>query len=165
MQVIEINNVTGVAPYDVYVCDTTITYCYSAATGVSVFPLYIDLPIGLTGAPSVIVKLIDANGCELFYNIGCLLPTPSVTITPSYTPTPTPTPEANQNCFCIQFDNTASGSDIDITYIRCDGILIARSVTAGNILERCGNTPTTDDPILTITILGNCVNGVCPPGI
>ena len=140
MQVIEINNVTGTSPYDVYVCDTTITYCYSAATGVSVFPLYFDLPIGLNGAPSVIVKLIDANGCELFYNIGCLLPTPSITVTPSYTPTPTPTPTINQDCFCIQFDNSDSGADLGFSYISCDNILISDTILDGQILERCENT-------------------------
>ncbi len=164
MQVIQINNATGTAPYDVYVCDTTITYCYSAATGVSVFPLYIDLPTELNGAPSVIVKLVDINGCELFHYIPCNPPTPSITLTPSYTPTPTPTQTSNQNCFCIQFDNSGSGEDFDFSYISCNNILISDTILDGQILERCGNTPTAENIKVTITILGNCVNGVCPPG-
>ena len=70
MQVIEINNATGTAPYDVYICDVTITYCYLVGTGINSFPSYFDLPSFLNGSQSVIVKLIDSNGCEIFYNIG-----------------------------------------------------------------------------------------------
>ena len=164
MQVIEINNATGTAPYDVYVCDTTISYCYSTATSVSVFPLYIDVPIQLNGAPSVIVKLIDVNGCETFNYIACNLPTPSITVTPSYTPTPTPTPTSNQNCFCIQFDNSGSEDVIDFSYINCNNILISDSINGGDIITRCGNNPTGSNVKLSITILGNCVNGACPAG-
>ena len=165
MQVIYLNNVTGTGPYDVYVCDETITYCFFVESGVSTFPLTINLPPFLQGVRTVIVKVIDSNGCELFYNIPCLLPTPSVTITPSFTPTPTPTPTSNQQCFCIEFNNVGSGDNIGYEYKNCNGVLIIDVVPDGEIIQVCGSEPVSYNVKMSYTILGNCISGSCGPGI
>ena len=34
MQVIEITSLNGYPPYDISICDLTLTYCYVVATGV-----------------------------------------------------------------------------------------------------------------------------------
>lgn len=167
MQVIQINSVSGTPPYDVYVCDPTITYCYFVSDDVSVFPLLIDLPIQLTGINSVVVKMIDSNGCEIFYNIACQLPTPSITVTPSFTPTPTPTQTVfGNNCRCIQFDNSGSGSDFGYQYTNCAGVVITDTILDGQIICRCGSNPIPGDIKVTATILGTCdsicQSGVCP---
>ena len=169
MQVIQINSVSGTPPYDVYVCDPTITYCYFVSDDVSVFPLLIDLPIQLIGINSVVVKMIDSNGCEIFYNIACQLPTPSITVTPSYTPTPTPTQTVfGNNCQCIQFDNSGGGEDIGYQYTACNGVVITDTALDGQIICRCGSNPSGNNIKLFITILGTCnsicQSGNCPPG-
>jgi hypothetical protein len=61
MQVINITSLSGTAPYDIYVCDTTITYCFFVASGVSTVPQVIDLPPFLSGVESIIIKVIDYN--------------------------------------------------------------------------------------------------------
>ena len=167
MQVIQMNSVSGTPPYDVYVCDPTITYCYFVSDDVSVFPLYIDLPTQLSGIGSVVVKVTDSNGCEIFYNIACQLPTPSITVTPSYTPTPTPTQTVfGNNCRCIQFDNSGSGSDFGYQYTNCSGVVITDTILDGQIICRCGSNPIPGDIKVTATILGTCdsicQSGVCP---
>jgi hypothetical protein len=163
MQVIQINTATGTAPYDVYVCDVTLNYCFLSATAISVFPIYLDLPTFLNGVQSVVVKLIDVNGCEIFYNIGCSLPIPSLTVTPSYTPTPTPTPTRPiYPCQCIVFDNTGSGDNIGYSYLNCNGITIFDTVISGNTQLVCGSQPVSFDIKMTYTINGDCVNNLCP---
>lgn len=165
MQVIQINTASGTPPYDIYVCDETITYCYFVLTGVSVFPVYIDLPPFLTGIRNVIVKLIDANGCELFYNIPCMLPTPSVTVTPSFTPTPTPTPTIPQYpCSCVIFDNTGSGDNIGYSYLSCNGVLTIGVVNSGTTLTVCGSQPISDSIKMSVTVGVDCVDNVCFSG-
>lgn len=163
MQVIQINTATGTPPYDIYVCDETLTYCYLVSTGVSVLPVFIDLPQVLSGINRVIVKLIDSIGCELFLDVGCLLPTPSITVTPSYTPTPTPTQTKYlYPCQCITFDNSGGGEDIGYSYRNCYGIVIADTILDGDILPVCGSEPIAYNIKLTYTVNGNCVGYSCP---
>ena len=124
--------------------------------------LFRSLPSFLNGSQSVIVKLIDSNGCEIFYNIGCLLPTPSVTITPSFTPTPTPTPtKPLYPCECITFDNSGSGDNIGYNFINCNGILISDVVPSGQTRQVCGSNPVSLNNKMSFTISGNCIDGVC----
>jgi hypothetical protein len=96
---IELVNIDGaVYPVQVYVADaygnnqTLIDVINSGPvppiqTYSSVIP-----PIFLT-APEIMLKLIDANGCETFQILPCVVPSPTPTPTPTPTPqTPTPTP-------------------------------------------------------------------------
>ena len=166
MQVIQVNTATGNPPYDIYVCDVTLTYCYLMSSGVSVFPAYVNLPNEFLGLQSVVVKLIDSSGCELFYNISCALPTPSVTVTPSFTPTPTPTPTIPlYGCQCLNFDNTLNNYDIGYLYTNCNGILISDTVPSGQTYQVCGSNPIPSDVNLIVTTSGDCVSNLCvtPP--
>ena len=163
MQVINITSLSGTAPYDVYVCDITITYCYLVASGVSTVPQVIDLPPFLNGVESIIIKVIDSIGCEEFHLVPCLQPNPTNTLTPSVTPTPTITPTRPiYPCQCIVFDNTGSGDNIGYSYVNCDGINIIGVVSSGNTLSICGSQPVSFDIKMSYTISGECVNNLCP---
>ena len=163
MQVINITSLSGTAPYDVYVCDVTITYCYLVASGVSTVPQVIDLPPFLSGVESIIVKVIDSTGCNEFHLVPCSQPSPSNTLTPSVTPTPTVTPTRPiYPCQCIVFDNTGSGENIEYNYINCNGITIVGTVSSGNTLSVCGSQPVSLDIKMSYTISGECVNNLCP---
>ena len=90
MNTIEITGATGTPPYSVYVCDTTLTYCYVVTGSTTIPPTFIfDVPPPLDVVSSLIVKVIDANGCETFELYSC---PPTPTPTPTNTPTPTITP-------------------------------------------------------------------------
>ncbi len=67
---ITISGTTGTPPYDVYVCDTTFTYCYFV-TGGTITTLTFDVPPPLENVNSLLVKLVDSNGCELFNYYEC----------------------------------------------------------------------------------------------
>jgi hypothetical protein len=165
MQVINITSLSGTAPYDIYVCDITITYCYFVASGVSTVPQYIDLPPFLTGVKSIIVKIIDSIGCEEFHLVNCLLPTPSNTPTPTITPTITITPSNRlYPCNCIQYDNSGSGDDIGYSYINCDNILITDIAANGDVFNVCGSNPTSDSIKMTFTIGSECIGNACGRG-
>jgi len=73
-QIIEISGSTGIGPYDVYLCDTTLNYCFLISGSTSIPPtIQFELPIMFQGSESVIVKLIDTTtSCEKFmiYNCG-----------------------------------------------------------------------------------------------
>lgn len=169
MQIVNITSLSGTAPYDIYVCDTTLTYCFLVATGIYTAPLSVDLPSFLNGTKDIIVQVSDSTGCQFFTPISCLLPTPSITVTPSFTPTPTPTQTAfGNNCRCIQFDNSGSGEDIGYQYTNCNGVVITDMAIDGQIICRCGSNPLANNIKLSVTILGSCnstcSSGVCPPG-
>ena len=65
-----INSLSGAPPFDIYVCDSTITYCYSAATTNSA-PFTFDVPPPLDSTTPIILKIIDANSCEKIYLLTC----------------------------------------------------------------------------------------------
>jgi len=155
MQIIDITSLSGSAPYDIYVCDTTITYCFLVATAVTTVPQSLELPSFLYGAKEIIVKIIDSNQCEFFTPISCLLPTPSITVTPSPT-------RLIYGCQCITFDNTGSGFDIGYSYLDCNGILTVGVVTSGLTYQVCGSQPVSNDIKMSYTISGQCVNNSCP---
>ena len=93
MNTIEITGATGTPPYSVYVCDSTLTYCYVVTESTMIPPTFIfDVPPPLDVVSPLIVKIIDANGCETFESYSCPpTPTPTPTVTPTQTVTPTPT--------------------------------------------------------------------------
>lgn len=93
---IRITNISGgTYPIDVYISDVygnNQSYLTTIASGPvppALFYTTIIPPIFDT-APEIMLKLVDANGCEMFEIIPCSSPTP--TPTPTITPTPTLTP-------------------------------------------------------------------------
>lgn len=163
MQIIDITSLSGTSPYDIYVCDITLTYCFLVLTGVSTVPQSVELPSFLYGARNIVIKIVDSIGCEFFTTVSCLLPTPSITVTPSYTPTPTPSPTRPlYPCQCIKFDNTGSGFNIGFSYLNCQGITVVGEVTSGLTQSVCGSQPVSFDIKMTYTFSGECVNNLCP---
>ena len=135
---IEITGATGTPPYSVYVCDSTFTYCYLVTGSTTIPPTFIfDVPSPLDVASSVIVKIVDANGCETFEPYSC---PPTPTPTPTITPTPSSTP--TDLCYCLMAVNSSMviGS---FDYIDCDGVLQTNiPVPAGVTYYACGWAPT-----------------------
>jgi len=97
---IQITNISGgTYPIDVFISDVygnNEYYLTGITTPVppTVYYTTIIPPIFDT-APEILLKLVDANGCEMFERIPCSGPTPTPTIT--QTPTPTVTPGLSPN--------------------------------------------------------------------
>jgi len=112
---VTISSVNGTPPYDIYVCDISNTYCYLVSGGTTIPPSYsFFIPPPLDNVGSVLIKIIDSDGCETFTPYVC--PTASPTPTPTITPTPTPT----FLCYCI-IVNAASPTGGTFNYIDCNG--------------------------------------------
>ena len=130
MQSIQITSLNGSSPFDIYVCDITLSYCFSAATGVTTAPVTINIPSVFIGVPSVVVKIIDSRGCEEFLYTACVPPSPTSTQTPTITPSST---SILYPCKCTEVDNQ-SASDIDFTYVDCSNVLIYIKANGGEII-------------------------------
>jgi surface protein len=155
MYQIEITGATGTGPYDIYVCDYTLTYCVLAGSGISFPPNFLyTLVYPLDIVSSVMVKMIDSNGCEFLHLYNC--PTATPTPTPTLTPTTTPS-----ECRCIQFENI-SPSSVNIEYIQCDGNYFYGSVPALTTIYVCGNSPFAEDGVV-FDISLPCTEGACNP--
>jgi hypothetical protein len=99
---IRITNITGgTYPIDVYISDvygnnqsylTTIT---SGPVPPTLFYTTI-IPSIFNTASEVMLRLVDANGCEIFEILPCNTIVPTPTTTPTATPTPTPGPTSTQ---------------------------------------------------------------------
>jgi len=115
---VDILTSSGVAPYDVYVCDITNTFCYLVATGVSL-PYQFNVPPPLDNTNDLIIKIIDSNGCEYFEPYSC-------PVTPTQTPTltQTPTPTNPFPCNCIVVSNVSLSVTGFLDYIDCSGVQI-----------------------------------------
>jgi hypothetical protein len=95
---ININNISGATPFNVYLCDEfNITCVYINTIPSSSLPYNFQVPSIMEGQLSFNLKVIDNNGCISVSNI--LLgpppsptPTPTNTVTPTITPTNTTTP-------------------------------------------------------------------------
>jgi hypothetical protein len=59
---VEIKNITGSSPYDVYICDSGQTTCLYVNT-VSSVPYVFAVPSPFNTQLSYAVKVIDNNGC------------------------------------------------------------------------------------------------------
>jgi hypothetical protein len=70
--VIQITSISGNSPYDIYVCDVTLTYCFlvSSATTITT-PYQFVVPPPLDNVISLILKIVDALGCEKFVLLTC----------------------------------------------------------------------------------------------
>lgn len=155
---IDITGSTGVSPYDIYVCDITNTYCYLVSGSTSIPPTFsFIVPSPLFGVNSLLVKIVDSNGCEDFIYYSC---PPTPTPTPSVTPTPTPTP--TNLCYCLTASNSGT-TDGSFDYIDCDTILQTNIlVPSGVTYYTCGSNPTNVSG-LTLSVGSLCVDGSCPP--
>lgn len=70
--VITITGTTGIGPYQVQVCDITNTTCIIVTGATSIPPSFtFDVPSPLDGVSSLLVKIIDSNGCEVFQVYSC----------------------------------------------------------------------------------------------
>ena len=77
MNEITITNIIGTSPYDLYVCDVTNTLCVFISGLTSVPPSYTFIvPPPLNTSGSLLIKIIDGDGCERFEYYACS-PSPS----------------------------------------------------------------------------------------
>jgi hypothetical protein len=95
---ININNISGATPFNVYLCDEfNITCVYIDTVPSSSLPYVFQVPSIMEGQISFNIKVVDNNGCISVSNITLgpppsPTPTPTNTVTPSITPTNTTTP-------------------------------------------------------------------------
>jgi hypothetical protein len=70
---IQITAITGTPTYDIYVCDITNTYCFFVSGFTSTIPpnFVFTVPPPLEGVESLLLKIIDSNGCEKFILLVC----------------------------------------------------------------------------------------------
>ena len=89
---ININNISGATPFNVYLCDEfNVTCIYIDTVPSSSLPYDFQIPSIMEGQVSFNIKVVDNNNCTSISNI-ILGPPPSQTPTPTITPTNTVTP-------------------------------------------------------------------------
>jgi hypothetical protein len=160
MQVVEITSLSGHSPFNISICDITLTYCYVVATGVVVVPptLELQIPAQLEGAQQVIVKVVDSIGCQEIILQSCpTTPTPTPTITP------TPTPTKIVVCNCLTFENTTSNT-LYFYFTQCDDTILRGEIQSGTTLYYCGRLPSADVGI-DVNIGDMCINNTCPDSV
>jgi hypothetical protein len=59
---VTITNLTGSSPYNVWVCDTTLTTCIYVSTFSSI-PYTFEVPYVYSSLTDFIVKIVDNNNC------------------------------------------------------------------------------------------------------
>ena len=94
MPSISINSINGVSPYQVYFCDINQITCVTATTINTTVPpnVVLTIPPPYDILPQVLIKIIDATGCQFTQVYTCVTPTPTPSITPTNTPTTSITP-------------------------------------------------------------------------
>lgn len=65
---ITINTISGVQPYDIYICDDPVTTCIYIST-ISTVPYVFNVPTLLDGQSSYNLKIVDNNGCSVEENL------------------------------------------------------------------------------------------------
>ena len=65
---ITITTISGVQPYDIYICDDPITTCIYIST-ISTVPYVFNVPTLLDGQSSYNLKIVDNNGCSVEENL------------------------------------------------------------------------------------------------
>ena len=67
---ITITSITGISPYDVYVCDTGYTSCiYVSTINSGNLPYSFMIPSIFSSLTNFVVKVIDDNDCTIIENI------------------------------------------------------------------------------------------------
>ena len=59
---ITINDITGVTPFDIYLCDDPITTCFYVDT-INSLPYVFEVPSILSSQTNFTLKIVDNNGC------------------------------------------------------------------------------------------------------
>ena len=67
---IQINSISGTSPFDIYVCDVTISYCFFVS-GITTTPYTFNVHPPLESITPIILKIIDANDCEKIFLLSC----------------------------------------------------------------------------------------------
>jgi len=69
---ITISSINGTPPYDIYACDITYTFCYLISGSTTIPPpTAIIIPPPLDSVTELLLKIVDANGCEKFIKLEC----------------------------------------------------------------------------------------------
>ena len=159
---VNISSITGVSPYDIFICDTGATSCYYVDT-ISGVPYSFQIYPPFDEFDSYLLKIVDSNDCVISGITSVMLPTPTPTvtttqtITPSVTPTMTPTPTICLDCYQYLFGPAISSGTV--MWTNCDGTLGSQFVSIGNILviDCALSTPTGNGPVSQISSCGtNC---------
>jgi hypothetical protein len=61
---ITINNITGLAPFDIYLCDNPITTCIYIDT-ISSTPYIFEIPSIMSSQTDFNLKIVDDNSCTI----------------------------------------------------------------------------------------------------
>jgi|688.fasta_scaffold69410_2 hypothetical protein len=70
--IIQINSITGTSPYNIYVCDITLNYCFLVSGSTAINPVVrFAVPPPLDNVTEVILKIVDSLGCEKFTLLSC----------------------------------------------------------------------------------------------
>ena len=180
---ITINSISGVSPYDVYLCDNPITTCIWIDTIISSqLPYIFDVPSILESQTIFNLKVIDNNNCQVISyldTISTTTPTPTPTgtngaVTPTPTPTPTPTKTVTPT---PTMTNTPTPTSTSVPVVECLGYsIVATSDGAEYSIEGCcgnlGSTSIIAGPYDTvpfcsistpILISGGAVLNLSPP--
>lgn len=79
MQRVEIIDLCGEPPFEVRICDYSITTCYLVASGETSVPIIVDVPENLQNTFRVIVEVTDISGCTEFKYYDSTTPSPTIT--------------------------------------------------------------------------------------
>ena len=73
MAYIQISNIDGTPPFQIYLCDFTGDNCSLVQTESDpvYWPVIVNLPVSLTGSTTVFCKVIDGNSCETTQILSC----------------------------------------------------------------------------------------------
>lgn len=61
---VTINNITGVTPFDIYICQSDGTGCFYMST-ISSTPYVFDIPAPYDTSIEYMLKVVDRNGCVI----------------------------------------------------------------------------------------------------
>ena len=114
---IEITTITGTYPVDVYVSDAfgNNSSFLVTITNSGDLPGPWTLPSIFNSAPSVMVTLIDANGCEEFKILECITVFPSPSVTPSISVSPTPSVSVTPSISITPSISVSSTPSVSVT--------------------------------------------------
>jgi hypothetical protein len=73
MTYVEISNINGTPPFQIYLCDFAGNNCTLVQTEYDpvYWPVIVNLPTTLTGSTTVFCKVIDGNSCETTQILSC----------------------------------------------------------------------------------------------
>lgn len=141
MGVITLNDISGIPPYNIYVCDINEFSCVFVSTINQYVPpsVQFSVPTEFETSPIILIKIIDGTGCVFSSQYQCFTsPTPTPSITPSITPTISITP-TNTPTISITPTNTPTNT-------------VTPSITPTNTVTPSVTPSNTVTPSITPTI-------------